>query len=152
MNRPLYLTLATTAILAIVACDRTPAITMSQNEARAPQPVRLSSDARSRLGDRFDVAALEALLGTMTATEQQELLEGLGASGSAPAGGETKSVTVMMRSTDPVRQALLDQMWAPFWDHLPPELLDRTDLPYPGRDLAKARQAARRANERSRGQ
>jgi hypothetical protein len=37
---------------------------------------------------------------------------------------------------------LIDRMWAPFWDHLPPELLDRTDLPYAGRELAKARRAA----------
>jgi len=115
--------------------------------------VHLSSEVRQRLEGRFDVSALEELLGTMTAEEQQALLHDLGASGRAPAGGETRDVSVMMRSTDPARQALLDRMWAPFWEHLPPELLDRADLPYPGRELAKARRAERaKTGERGSGQ
>jgi hypothetical protein len=118
---------------------------MSEHESQGPRPVRLSSQVRARLEGRFDVTALEELLGTMAPRDQQDLLEDLGASGSPPAGGETRNVSVMMRSTDPARQALLDRMWAPFWEHLPPELLDRTDLPYPGRELAKARRAARAA-------
>ena len=116
---------------------------MSQHESRGSRPVLLSIEVRGRLEGRFDVTALEELLGTMGPKDQQELLDGLGASGNPPPGGETRDVSVMMRSTDPARQALLDRMWAPYWDHLPDELLDRSDLPYPGRELAKARRAAR---------
>lgn len=143
MKRPLHAiaTVATAAVLA--ACDNTPATTMSKHDFQTPRPVRLSREVRGRLEGRFDVTALEELLGTMAPKDQQELLDGLGASGTPPAGGETRDVSVMMRSTDPARQALLDRMWAPYWDHLPAELLDRTDLPYPGRELAKARRAAR---------
>lgn len=145
MNPPLHLLVAiATAALVTAACDRTPATIMSQNESPSPRPVPLSSDVRGRLEGRFDVNALEELLATMTPHEQQDLLESLGATGAAPAGGETRDVTVLTRSTDPARQALIDRVWAPFWEQLPPELLDRTDLPYPGRDLAKARRASKR--------
>ena len=150
MKPPLHLLATITAAVIMAACDRTPATTMSQSEAQAPRPVHLSSEIRGRLEGRFDVTALEELLGTMTPAEQQDLLESLGGSGNVPEGRETKDVTVLARSTDPARQALIDRVWAPFWDHLPPELLDRTDLPYPGRELAKARRAAN-ASARERG-
>jgi hypothetical protein len=143
MKRTLYLVATLSAALfTVVACENTPATTMSQHASHGPRPVHLSSEVRQRLESRFDVSALEELLGTMTVKEQQEILQGLGV-GRPPAGGETRDVSVMMRSTDPARQALLDRIWAPFWEHLPPELLDRTDLPYPGRELAKARRAER---------
>jgi len=143
MKPPLHLLATLSAALMIAACERTPATIMTQNPSHAPRPTCLSSEIRDRLGVRFDVAALEELLGTMPASEQQDLLNSLGASGTAPAGGETRDVSVPVRSTDPVRQALLDRVWAPFWETLPPEMLDRIDLPYPGRELAKARRAAR---------
>jgi hypothetical protein len=143
MKRSLHIIANVASAVFIAACDNTPATTMSHYESPGPRLVRLSSVVRDRLEGRFDVTALEELLGTMAPNDQQELLEGLGASDSPPEGGETRDVSVMMRSTDPARQALLDRMWAPYWDHLPPEMLNRTDLPYPGRELAKARRAAR---------
>lgn len=133
---------ATAVVLAITACDTAPVIMTSQHESHGPRPVRLPAEIRSRLESRFDVAAVEELLGMMAPEEQHEFLESIGATATPPANGETKTVVVFSRSTDPLRQALLDRMWAPFWDHLPPEFLDRTDLPYPGRELAKARRAA----------
>lgn len=143
MPRPLRLFAVTFAALSFGACETTPAITMSQQESQRPRPVRLSPDAQARLEGRFDVGAVEELLGTMTAQEQQDLLASLGASDGVPADGETRDVSVTMHSTDPARQALLDRMWAPFWDHIPSELLDREDLPFPGRKLAKERRDAR---------
>ena len=151
MKRPLQLLAIVIGALSFSTCDNTPAITMSQHETRGPRPVHLSPDVRGRLEGRFEVSAVEELLGTMTPREQHDLLESIGASDSVPPDGETKDVSVMMRSTDPARQALLDRMWAPFWDHLPPELLDRTDLPFPGRELAKARRAANRSPRNVRG-
>jgi len=138
--KPLIHLLATvTAAAVIAACDRTPATTMSQNEFQAPRPVRLPDEVRARLEGRFDVAAVEELLATMHPDDKHDFLVSIGGTRRAPADGETRDVSVLTRSTNPERQALIDRMWAPYWDHLPPELLDRTDLPYPGRELAKAR-------------
>jgi hypothetical protein len=126
------------AATALSGCDTTPAVIMTHDGASSrPSPVSLSPDVRGRLQKRFDVDALEELLGTMSVAERAEVLSQLGGSGNREA--ETTDVVVPMRSTDPVRQALLDRVWAPFWSHLPPEALDRDDLPYPGRELARAR-------------
>ena len=124
------------------ACDRTPAIIMSQSEPLTPRPVRLPADVRTRLDGRFDIEAMEELLASMPPAEQQQFLISIGGV-PRPAGEETRDVTVLMGSTDPARQKLIDRMWAPYWDHLPPEFLERTDLPFPGRELARARRAAR---------
>lgn len=108
----------------------------TSRRARASIP----REIRERLQKRFGVDALEELLGTMPVAEREEILRQLGVSGEPEA--ETGSVVVPMRSTDPARQALLDRIWAPFWSHLPPDALDRDDLPYPGRELARARRSA----------
>jgi hypothetical protein len=114
---------------------------MTEDEPTRPRArVSLPLEVRERLRKRFDVDALEELLGTTSVPEREEILRQLGVSGEREA--ETGSVVVPMRSTDPARQALLDRIWAPFWSHLPPDALDRNDLPYPGRELARARQSA----------
>lgn len=143
MKRLRHLLATATAAVVFAACDTAPAMMTSQHEAHAPRPVRLPAEIRSRLESRFDVAAVEELLGMMAPDEQHEFLESIGATVTPPEGGETKDVVVFIHFTDPARQALLDRMWAPFWDHLPPELLDEADLPYPGRELARARRAAK---------
>jgi len=76
----------------------------------------------------------------MSVAEREEILRQLGVSGEPET--ETRNVVVPTMSTDPVRQALLDRIWAPFWAHLPPDALDRRDLPYPGREIARARRSA----------
>lgn len=111
------------------------------DSADSPPRVSLPTDIRARLEGRFDLAALEELLATMGTDEQQNYLATLDAGGTPPPGGETGDVTVLAWSSDPARQALLDRVWAPFWEHLPPGSLERTDLPYPGRELARARRA-----------
>ncbi len=84
--------------------------------------------------------ALEELLATMSIAERAEVLGQIGASGNREA--ETTDVVIPLKSTDPVRQALLDRVWTPFWSHLPPDALDREDLPFPGREIARARRSA----------
>jgi hypothetical protein len=105
----------------------------------SPRPVQLAHEVRERLARQFDVDALEELLGTMPVEERRGVLESFGAVHDPDSQAETKQVSIMVWSSDPARQALLDRLWAPFWDTLSPEYLDRTDLPYPGRDLARLR-------------
>jgi hypothetical protein len=92
---------------------------------------------REQLARQFDVDALEELLGTMPVEERTRVLESFGVVPDAGPHIETKQVSIMVGSSDPARQALLDRIWAPFWDTLPPESLDSADLPYPGRELAR---------------
>jgi hypothetical protein len=111
---------------------------MSQHSSGA-HPVQLAPDVRKQLARQFDVAALEELLGTMPVEERPEVLRSFGVADDHDSQAETREVSIMVRSSDPARQALLDRVWAPFWDTLPPEYLDRADLPYPGRELARLR-------------
>lgn len=124
----------------VVLARRNFRVSMTEDEPTSRREgVSIPPVARERLRKRFDVDALEELLGIMPAAERDEVLSQLGASDEREM--ETTSVVVPMRSSDPVRQALLDRTWAPFWSHLPPDALDRDDLPYPGRELARARRS-----------
>ncbi|HEY0036899.1 MAG TPA: hypothetical protein VGB66_09450 [Longimicrobium sp.] len=105
----------------------------------SPNPVQLAPEVRKQLARQFDVDALEELLGTIPVEEQACVLTSVGVVHDSDSHAETKQVSIMVWSSDPARQALLDRVWAPFWDTLPPEYLDRTDLPYPGRELARLR-------------
>ena len=116
---------------------------MSSDEpARDPRPVPLSVEARTYLRQRFDIDAVEELLATMHSAEQNEFLAQLETPGFVEPG-ETTEVAIPIRSSDPARQALLDRIWAPFWEHLPAEALDQPGHPYPGRELARLRRDAR---------
>jgi hypothetical protein len=117
---------------------------MSQN-ASGPHPVQLAPEVRKTLARQFDVDALEELLGTMPVEERGWVLESFGVARDADPHAETKQVSILVGSSDPARQALLDRVWAPFWDTLPPECLDRAGLPYPGRELARLRRTAEQA-------
>lgn len=131
------------AALTLSGCDAL----MTQNQpASRPKPLSLSSDVRRSLEQRFDVDALEEYLRGISPAEQEAFLAQIDRPNES-AGSETVDISVPMRSTDPARQALLERVWAPFWDQLPLEALDRADLPFPGRELARARRAARLANE-----
>ena len=105
-------------------------------------PVQLAPEVREQLARQFDVDALEELLGTMPVEERAGVLESFGVVHDSDSQAETEQVSIMVWSSDPARQALLDRVWAPFWDTLPPEYLERTDLPYPGRELARLRRAS----------
>jgi hypothetical protein len=112
----------------------------------SPHPVQLAPEVRKRLARQFDVDALEELLGTMPVEERAGVLRSFGSDDDRDSDGETRQVSIMVWSSDPACQELLDRIWAPFWDTLPPEYLDDPDLPYPGRELARARRAAERTS------
>lgn len=135
-------------LAALCGCDGTRAVLMTRNSpSEGPRTVSIPSEVRKNLEDRFDVDALEELLALMSPAEREPFLVQLGLSESSPPS-ETTDVTLPLKSTDPVRQAILDRMWAPFWAHLSPDALDREDLPFPGRELARARRDAANSGRR----
>lgn len=111
----------------------------------SPRPVQLAPEVRQRLARQFDVDALEELLGTMPVEERAWVLRSFGVTDDRESDGETREVSILVRSSDPARQALLDCVWAPFWDTLPAEYLERSDLPYPGRELARLQRTSQQA-------
>jgi hypothetical protein len=111
----------------------------------SPHPVQLAPDVREQLARQFDVDALEELLGTVPVEERAWVLRSFGADDDDDLRTETRDVSIMVWSSNPARQALLDRVWAPFWNTLPPEYLDDPDLPYPGRELARRQRASERA-------
>jgi hypothetical protein len=46
-----------------------------------------------------------------------------------------------VKSDNPAKQALLDRMWAPYWEHLPIGAMDDETNPFPGRRLARDRRS-----------
>jgi hypothetical protein len=71
----------------------------------------LEADARAALSHVVDVDALSGLLGGMPPADQWALLASLPASPEVPpAGGETRDVTILIHSSDPARQELLDRL------------------------------------------
>lgn len=143
---------------AVAACNDTSTPAAMSNDQpteshSAREPVRLSPELRQKLGASFDVGAVERLLQTMEPAEREAFLQTLTAPStpdlSGEAGGETRDVRILIRSTDPERQRHLDEMWAPYWDRLPPEALDDPAQPYPGREIARARRKKQDDAERS---
>jgi hypothetical protein len=129
------------------------------SSARGPVPdltFRLDAKVRQRLQSRFDVDALELLLQRMSVKDRQNFIGSLGATPpgqpqSSNRSGYDQEERILIRDSDPARQALLEKVWAPYWDHLPQGAVDDPSYPYPGRELARLRQAERkrRAGESS---
>jgi hypothetical protein len=102
----------------------------------------LSAEERAQVRQGFDVDALERLLAAVEPGARPIILAGFQYPKERGQSGG-----VMTAIGDPALQPLLDEVWAPMWERMPAEMLDRSDVRYPGRDLARARRAARDANE-----
>lgn len=99
-----------------------------------PDPTfRLSSEDRAKIRTGFDVDALERLLAVVVPEGRPMLLSAF----QFPASGPSRFVVQM---GDPTLQPLLDAVWAPMWEHMPPDAIDTETAPYPGRELARHRQ------------
>jgi len=140
--------LAGAAMLLIAAGCEPPnhGITMSSppKPLRALTPAtgfRLDRDERARIAPGYDIAALERLLAHVTAERRIEILRYF----QFP---EDRSVSLglLMKIKDPQLQSLLEEVWAPMWDHVgaTDEQLAENTYQYPGRTLAMERRAARK--------
>lgn len=104
----------------------------------APDPAfRLSAADRAAVAPTFDADALERLLRQVRPEMRGEILShfqvGKGARGH------------LVEIFDPQLQAILEEVWAPFWDDAPDQALEENWYRMPGREIAKARRAAARA-------
>lgn len=102
---------------------------------------RLTAQERASVEPGFDADALERLLASLLPVLRAEVLSDFQTTRYAPddiGGG-------LIKFEDPVLQALLDEVWAPRWDGVPDEWLNDPGMQrFPGREIARARRAARR--------
>lgn len=99
---------------------------------------RLSAEQRARLNPGFDVAALERLLARVEPEHRSVIL-----SCFVKPEPDTPRPGMLTQIKDPELQALLDEVWAPVWDHVGASdaELQKNELGLPGRDLAIQRRA-----------
>ena len=139
--------LTTAAVLAVSGCERTPGALMSApgpvpyRLARPDTDYRLTPEERARVPRGYDVNALERLLGMIDPGERPEMLAAFQYNPEQAESGEWEAV---VRINDPVLQAVLEEVWAPYWDHYTDEQIDREVGWLPGREVAKRRRAALR--------
>jgi hypothetical protein len=130
------------ATVLIVACDRPPRMSeplrpMSPNQSE-PE-FRLSKAHRATLKPGIDTDALEQLLQRMPADAREQIL----ATFQQPVPGSGMSITPIGIVGDDEVQELLARVWAPSWEALGLEQIDKVDLGLPGREIAKTRLLAK---------
>ena len=142
--RPRNRTLLVAALaLTGISCDRIPEVAMTTPQPSgislpSPDPAfRLSAQERASVRRGFDVDALERLLSRLIPPVRPMVL----AAFQYPPAGE--SPDLMVKIGEPPLQPLLDEVWAPMWEHFPPDAIDVEDKDFPGRELARARRQAR---------
>jgi hypothetical protein len=94
---------------------------------------QMSDRDKSNVMSIFDVAALERLISMLPPEHREEVLShfqyGDPTSEEAP--------PKLVQFDDPDLQAVLEEVWVPYWNTLPPEALF-SDSEIPGRQLALA--------------
>ena len=142
-------------LLATVACEhRTQGITTMDS---SPSPLRLATPSqdnridpalRAKVFKGFDVDALERLLAHVAPDRRAEILSYFlipDDPATTPARGQ------LIQIKDPLLQPRLEDVWAPMWDYVGATDADieANTYEYPGREIARARRAARAAGDRS---
>jgi hypothetical protein len=140
------------AILAVATgCDRQSTnltMTTQPHPIRAEVPAvdfRLTPAQRERLMPGFGVLALERLLAHVVPERRSEILSYFEKpEPNAPRRG------MLAQIKDPELQPLLEEVWAPVWDHaeVSDAELQKNEMHLPGRDLAIQRRAQARSAKR----
>jgi len=141
------LALAAAVAIGLGGCDQ------PHREIMAPQNPRsirlaapdatfhLTESERAQLRPGFDADALESLLAHVRPEVRPTILSSF----VQPPPGEPAGVLVKMG--DPALQPLLDAVWAPMWELMPRDAIDREDKDFPGRELARQRRATGRHSD-----
>lgn len=98
---------------------------------------RLTPQERARIRTGFDVDALERLLAAVVPGVRPEILEDF----LIPERG-SQDVSLLVRMGDPALQPLLDEVWAPMWELMGPDAIEKETADFPGRELARQRRDA----------
>lgn len=108
-----------------------------------PDPTfRLTAEQRAEVRREFDVDALERLLAAIRPDYRNEIYQEF-VHGSSPAPGEWV-VPACTAFDEPQLQALLEEVWLPYWDVFDTTGdMDKDETGVPGRELAKARRRAK---------
>lgn len=108
----------------------------------ADHPIRLTDGRRRRIAENFDPDAVEQIANLLPVEERRHFLRSFGGvpgEAPAPATREQQDFAVLVRHSDPKIEALIEQMWTPWWDHEPAAALDDPNYNFPGKELAKKR-------------
>lgn len=157
-------------VFTMLACTAEPETVManrSERPIRLEEPdltFRLTSSQRARVPRSYDAAALERLLQRVRTDERAEILRQyvlpeVANIASMPRGtargvegqerGEIGDVQFVTGFGDPVLDEILAEVWAPFWESLPPDAVDREDMSmYPGSERARTRRAKSRSGDK----
>lgn len=112
---------------------------------RATTPARefrLAASEREKVVPGYDVAALESLLAHITPERRTEILKYF----QFPEDRSAAPLGLLMVIKDPQLQPLLEEVWAPMWDHVAAtdEQVAENVFGYPGRALAMERRALKK--------
>jgi hypothetical protein len=105
---------------------------------------RLDAATRAHIAPGFDVDALERLLQHLEPVERPIVLDGFvlpeyGVYAPAP-----NTWWTLKSFTSPALNEFLAEVWQPFWDTQPDDVLAEPDSQYPGQDLARRRRRSQR--------
>ena len=142
----LHLMILALVVSAITACEHSPNPTglgpRPLRPLRAERPdtmFRLTVAQRARMLSMYDSEAVERLLQMVRPDARDSTLRFF------QVAEKPGPHAVLMHVDDPALQAVLEEVWAPYWDRLPPEAIERERAPIPGRAIARMRRAARAA-------
>jgi hypothetical protein len=94
---------------------------------------RISAENRAKIVPDVDPDALERLLQMVRRDIRMEMLKTF----QYPAPGE--HFGYLFEFEDPQLQAVLEEVWAPAWEDVPDEILQKGGLPHPGREIVLRR-------------
>lgn len=100
---------------------------------------RLDSETRAHVAPQFDVDALQKLLGHLDAASRPGMLDGFLLPEFSSTPPRPNQFWILQGFNNPVLDELLAEVWQPFWDVQPDEMLEDPHSPYPGRNLARRR-------------
>lgn len=110
---------------------------------RQDKTFHLDPAIRAGIAPHFDAAALERLLQRLDPEDRATILDAFLLPSYRTTPPEPNQSFQVIGSSDSLINELLAEVWQPFWADQPDEALDDPYSPYPGRELARERRAAR---------
>ena len=142
------LRMAVTLVCLSTACIGVEQRMTTPSDKLNPAPFRISAEQKARISRTWDADAVEKIANLLSPEDRRGFMAPLGGiPGETPhPESNPHDVYMMLSHEDPKIQALLDEMWAPYWETLPPDALTSTSRAYrgyPGRALALERRAVK---------